>query len=284
MKYENIYELIDQAKSLPPSPEILPKLLNVLDDEQATYWEIARLIHLDQSLTSQVLTWSNSGYYGYLDRSSDIEEAIGRVGIGEIYKLVGIIMSKRLMDKSSVFYGLDPGQMWENSLAGAFAMEALSFKTGENSNMSYTVGLLHGIGKIVIDQISEGSYEKVFELVEEKEVSLVEAEREVVGFDHAQVGEALLRKWNFQEEICQAIGAQFSPKKAGQLGQTYAYMMNVAHFLVSALGQNYGRSAMAFELDGESLSKLGMAEMDLQLMMINVQEKIEEVKSQLQLV
>lgn len=281
MKYDDIYKLIDQAKNLPPSPEILPKLLKVLEDDHATYWQIAKLVHLDQALTSQVLTWSNSGYYGYLDRSSDIEEAIGRVGLGEIYKLVGIIMSKRLMNKPCSFYGLDAGQLWENSLAGAFSMEALSHKTGENPNISYTIGLLHGVGKIVIDQVCPDTYPKVFELIQEKGASLLDAEKEVVGWNHAEIGGALLRKWNFQEEICQAVENQYVPKQARESGKNLAHMMNIGHFLISSLGQNFGRNAMAIELDPNSLKLLNITESELQVLLINIQEKIEEVKSQL---
>lgn len=281
MKFQDIYTLIDQAKNLPPSPEILPKLLRVLEKEDSTYWEIARYIQLDQALTSQILTWSNSGYYGYLDRSSDIQEAIGRVGIGEIFKIVGMIISKRIMNKASEFYAADAQQLWENSLAGAFSMEALSYKTSINTNISYTTGLLHGIGKIVIDQVCPKSYNDVFELINKKNYSIIQAEKEIIGFNHAEIGGALLRKWNFQEEICQSIADQYSPSSCGASGKTLAYMLNVSHFLIASLGQNHGRSAMSVPLDSNALKFLNLPEKDLQLMLINIQDKINDVKAQL---
>ena len=113
-------------------------------------------------------------------------------------------------------------------------------------------------------------------------VSVIQAERGVIGWNHAEVGEGLLEKWNFQREIFIPIGSQYEPTKSRDYKKV-ASMMNVSHFLVSALGQSYGRDAMAVELSGEALDMVGMAEADLQMTIIEVQEKIEQIKSQLQL-
>lgn len=273
-----VSEIISKAIKLPPSPEILPKLLNVLQDTESTYWEIAKLIHLDQSLTAQVLNWSNSGYYGYSEKSVNIEEAIGRVGTKEVYKLVGLVMGKRLMKDKVEFYGLDAGQLWETSLAAAFSMEALAHRVGEDSNVCYTIGLLHSIGKLVIGQVCEKGYEEVFRKVEEDDISLVKAEDEVIGCNHAQVGEALLVKWNFKSDVSEPVGYQYRPSLA-QKYPTTAAMMNLTHFILSGVGQNFGRSSHAFEVDPNVLEKLGIAESDLQVILMEALAKIEEVKS-----
>lgn len=281
MKAPNIETLIEKAKNLPPSPQILPKLLALLQDQNSTYWEIAKLIQLDQSLASQVLTWSNSGYYGYAEHSINIEEAIARVGLGEIYKLVGIVMSKRLLNQPSKFYALDPGQLWENSIAAAFSMEELALKIGEDTARSYTIGLMHGIGKIVINQACD-CYEAVFKLVETKGYTLIDAEREVIGFHHAQVGEALLKKWDFPENVTEPIGFQYHPMGSKNFKKA-ASLMNVSHYVVSALGQNYGREAMAFAIDSKALDLVSISEEALQMLLIEVQERLMSIKSQLQI-
>lgn len=273
-----VSDILSKSIKLPPSPEILPKLLHVLQDSESTYWEIAKLVHLDQSLTAQVLNWSNSGYYGYAEKSVDIEEAISRVGTKEIYKLVGIVMGKRLLKDPISFYGLDAGQLWETSLAAAFSMEALALRVGEDSNACYTIGLLHGIGKLAIGQACEEGYEKVFDLVEKENITLAEAEERVIGCNHAQVGQRLLEKWNFKSDVSEPVGYQYKPLTAQNYPKASS-MMNLTHFIISGVGQNFGKSANAFEVDPNVLESLGISENDLQLILIDSLSKIEDVKT-----
>lgn len=275
-----IDEIIRNASNLPPSPQILPKLLTVLQSSDSTYGEIAKLINLDQSLTSQVLTWSNSGYYGYVQKSVDMEEAISRVGVNEIYKLIGIVMVKRLADYEVSFYGLDPGELWENSLAAAFSMEVLAQRVAANVNVAYTVGLLHAMGKFVIGQACGNAYEDIFRAVEEEKLSLIHAEEKVIGHNHAQVGCALLEKWNFPKSVTHPIEYQYKPFAAKDY-KNLAYMINFAHFVMASIGETRGHHSLAFEVDEKVFEQLSISPEDVQRTILEVHEKVEEIKREL---
>lgn len=276
----SVEDLIAKAKNLPPSPEILPKLLTVLQDDESTNWEVARLISLDQSLTSQILTWSNSGFYGFSSPSFDIEEAIARVGMNEIYKLVGIVIGKRLTNQSAEFYGLDQGELWENSLGAAFSMETIANRIGEDATICYTIGLLHSIGKIVIDQTCHDAYPEVFKLVEEQQLPLIQAEEQVIGFNHAQVGAALLHKWNFRKNVCEPVQYQFTPSASISYRKSCC-LMNLCHLITTSIGHNFGRASMAFTVDPVSLQETQLNENDLQMVIMDSHQKILDIKSQL---
>ena len=277
----SLEDLVSKAKDLPPNPDILPKLLDKLSDPDSTNWEIAKLINYDQTLTSQVLTWSNSGFYGYVEPSASIEEAIQRVGMREIYKLVGIIMGKRLTEQPVNFYGLQGGELWENSLGGAFAMEALATHLGDcDLNVAYTAGLLHGIGKIVIGQACENSYQDVFDCVEAEKIPLIQAEKKIIGYNHAEVGEYLLKNWRFPSVIYDSIGKQYTPSKA-VFSNRLAQMLNLMHYVISGIGYNHGKDSLAFTLEPGIKEALSLSDTKLQMIFIESRTRLEDVKDQL---
>lgn len=275
-----IKEILADEKQLPPSPQILPKLLKVLQSDEGTSWEIVELARVDQTLTAQVLAWSNSAFYGFSESCDDLETAISRIGLKELYKLVGMLVSKRLVGKKMACYALDESQLWENSIATAFCMELLANKLGEDPSECYTIGLLHAIGKTIINQCLSNQYEKVFALISEKKISMEDAETAVFGFNHAELGQALLEKWNFPKIISETVGFQFKPLQCTHFTKI-ACMMHVSNWIVAALGQNHGKDSWAITINEDAFKKLGLTENEIQQTLLDAHEKIDAIKAQL---
>ncbi|OIO60866.1 MAG: hypothetical protein AUJ82_00415 [Verrucomicrobia bacterium CG1_02_43_26] len=276
-----IQEILADDKQLPPSPQILPKLLTILQGGEGTSWEIVELARVDQALTAQVLAWSNSAFYGFSEPCDDLETAISRIGLRELYKLVGMIISKRLVGSKVACYVLDEGQLWENSIACAFCMEILATKLGENPSECYTIGLLHAIGKTVINQCVDKEYDNVFALIDEKMIPLNQAEQEVLGFNHAQLSQALLEKWKFPQVISEAVGFQYDPRGISPKYSKFAWMMHLANWIAAGIGHNPGRDSWALDVLPETFEKLSLSETLLHSILLDVHEKIDSVKSQL---
>ena len=110
----------------------------------------------------------------------------------------------------------------------------------------------------------------------------MKAEQKVLSFDHAEAGWALLKKWNFQVEISEPIGRQYDPLKESFF-KPYACMMNVTHGYIATLGQSFGNYGMALEVEPKAVEELGITEEIMQLSLITIQEKLEQIKQQLQL-
>jgi len=106
--------------------------------------------------------------------------------------------------------GLDLDKFWRHSIATALAARSLARVLRVSEDEAFTAGLLHDIGRLVLAS-SYREYAEVIELAHNDDCSLVEAEREVLGVDHALVGEALARQWRFSPEIQSAVAGHHMP-------------------------------------------------------------------------
>ncbi len=271
-------ELIAQTERLLPSPQVLPRLLTVLESDDANAWDIVELVKLDPALTTQVLALSNSAYYGFSSSSTDLEEAVNRLGFRELYKLVSLILCKKLIGGGGLdAYLLAEGQLWEHSLATALAAENIAGMAGEASSLAYTVGLMHCIGKMAINQLGADLYESVYEKIETEGLTMLEAEREVLGFDHAAASAALLKHWKFPEEACLPIEHQYVPASAsGHQGMTS--VLHAAVYAAALIGANHGRDAWAFHLDESALKRARQTSDSIQQVVIQVVDRLDDVK------
>jgi HD-like signal output (HDOD) protein len=131
---------------------------------------------------------------------------------------------------------------------GGFIMEQMAQDLGEDATSAYTIGLLHGIGKLVISSHPTLEYADVFEAVEKKGISVTDAERLVWGVSSPEVGAELLRRWSFPDAIVVPILNQDRPARAPSY-RKQACMLHLSIWTVAALGLNHGKDAWAMTAD-----------------------------------
>lgn len=274
----NFDAIISQVKRLPPNPQIMLKLLRLLQDINTDPNDIVELIRVDTSLTAQVLRLSNSAYYGVVTPSYNLEEAINRIGFRETYKLVGVVCSSQIFNTPVQSYYLESDQLWENSIAAALVMECVAQRIGTDASHAYTIGLLHAIGKLIINQVMSEKYADVYALIEKEKMAVIEAETKVFGFNFAQLGMALLKKWNFPPEIYEPIEYQFSPMEA-PTHTMHACALHLAACIVGGIGYNHGRDAWAFKPTEDALKKLDLKPDDLERFLMQIHDRMTDIKA-----
>ncbi len=276
----NLEELIEKVDDIPPGVQVLPKLQNLLRNDDYSFDEIVELIKIDPSLTAQVLRLSNSAYYGYVVRIVDIEEAVGKIGMQEVCKLVAMVCSLELLRDAQPVCCLDEGQLWEQSFASGVIMEKMAWVTGQNPSVAYTIGLLHSLGKVVINKYLSDSYDMVFHYLEEEGMSLTDSERKVLGFDHAEIGASLLKSWDFSPEIYTPIQYQYSPMEVSEF-KAPTCMMHLSNWIVASMGLNHGKDAWAFECNPKAAQEIDVSSDALAGYLIDAHEKLKEVQSRI---
>lgn len=226
--------VISELNDIPPAAQILPKLMQTLRDPQSDAQDIVKLLKVDVSLSTQILRYASSSLFGSISPASGLEEAIQRIGFREINRLVSIAASKGLLNQELSSYNSEKGELLQESLATAQIMHALGQATrNELSDTFYTTGLLHCIGKIAIDQhlqkrgltlYSNGAHIDLDDI--DPSIAL-QRERQLLGFDHAQAGSALLAQWGFAPQIIEALREQYSLEEPLQHPQL-TYCLNLA--------------------------------------------------------
>lgn len=223
--------IIAQVKRLPATPQLLPKLMQVLKDPTASSEEIVEMVKLDLSVAAQVQRLSNSTYYGFSDSSRDLNQAISRIGMQETYKLVAAVLSQQMSARPVNLPGLSGRRIWESSIASALTMETLAHFLDHEVVNAYSIGLFHNIGIILISHADATTYAECLKKAADENISLTDAEQLVLGWDHAHAAAVLLRQWKFPESIVEPIEKQYLPHEAQEHSEEAA-MMTLTHYLI----------------------------------------------------
>ena len=224
--------IVRDIESLPPMPANVVRLMRALENPKASASTIADLLSLDQALTANVLRMANSALLGYGPTCASVQEAVVRVGFERIRSIMlGAAVAERLSQPLSG-YQLASDDLWHHAVVAAstarYFASALRYP---NQEEAYIAGLLHDIGKVVLDRHMREAYQAVVTLMSEEELQMWQAEERVFGIDHGAVGGLMAANWQFPASLVNAIKHHHWPSFAGQSHQPLAALVNLANAL-----------------------------------------------------
>ena len=269
---------INQVKTLPPAPRLLPELLTVLRHDNVDCSKVVELITFDPALTAKVLQTCNSTFFGASERVEDLQEAIARIGFNQIYRIVAAAIGERTLGAAQKGYGIARGELWRHSAVAAVAAQVIAHDLGEEENVPFTAALLHDIGKLVLAGAMEGARARMREETEENHQSLLEAEKKILGVEHAEVGGRVLARWNFPDNLVAAVWHHHDPRKAAPHEHLAAYVY-LGNMIAHLLGHGYGHQAYALTGRIEALEMLKVTPDGFAEYMIQTQVRWEKVQS-----
>lgn len=254
-----IDDYLSRVKQLPPAPRILPELLQLLRRSDVDADKVVNLIRYDPALTAGVLQLANSAFFGSARPADDLSEAVTRLGFQQVYILVAAVSGARNLSPAQKGYGMASGDLWRHSATSAVAAQIIAKELGDDVDLVFTATLLHDIGKIILSDTLESAYSVIVHETSQNKYPLIEVERRVLGFDHAQLGGRLLAKWNFPVSLVAAVEHHHQPDLAGEHKRLAAYA-HVGNILAYSLGQGYGNAAYAMEPSAAAFKILGLGE------------------------
>lgn len=253
----SLKSVCDKAASLPCAPDLVPMILPLLENPDASNSVLSDLISRDPGTSAAVLRLANSVYFGR-GKCGSLDEAFLRLGTQEISRLlVGGIVG-RWASAPVEGYGWEPGDLCTHSFTVAIAADVIARERGEACQKeAYTAGLLHDIGKLGMAHACGQHFDLVRKRQEISDLSWRELEREVFGFDHTEVGAALLRRWNFPLSLVQVV--EFYPRPQSVTGpdRSLVLLVHAAKNLAINIGQGVGEDGFSNELDATLLLEEG---------------------------
>jgi len=181
-KRSDLKKIIMDTKTLPTLPSVIHKLNSLSDNDKSSVQEMARIVSSDQVLSARILRLANSPSYGFY-RVSTIANAMILLGVNVVKSLALSSAIFAIMEKESV-------GLWEHSLGVSLSANLIARKLGlPECEEIATAGLLHDIGKVIISLKCSDAENDILQLVHERQIYIMEAEREIIGTDHAEVGE-----------------------------------------------------------------------------------------------
>lgn len=194
-----------RVERLYSTPPVLAKASRLLSRPEVSLDQVVELIQLDPSLTADVVRISNSAMFSRGEASGGLREAVGRLGFGEVRRVLTLSLSKNVFGKGLANYGVTADEYWQDSVVGALWMAVLARRRGVDPEDAYLIGILHAIGKVLINEVLEDIGWSVFW---DGRGPVEDWEREFVGFTHAEAGALLLAHWGFPENVSETIRRQ----------------------------------------------------------------------------
>lgn len=225
-KRKEVKKKLRKLEGLPTLPPIVQKLNQMIEDERTSLNQIAELIEKDQVITTKVLRLANSAFYGFPRKVSTVQQAM---------MLLGVNVLRILIMTSSIFeiiHREDVG-LWEHSVGVAACAKILAEHLDVKDPQEITTaGLLHDLGKVVEKVAFKEDYEEILRLVAEG-VEPLEAEKRVLGLNHAEIGAFLMSQWNIPERLIEAVLAHHNFDLTKKYKKESA-LLHLADFLVHA--------------------------------------------------
>lgn len=253
MNFDSAQDLVEHSSELFSLPDIYFQVNQMLRDQHCSISEIGEVISHDPALSGRLLRVVNSPFYGFQSRIDTISRAIAVVGIDDLYNMV---IATCVIDRFSrvPIELINMTDFWMNSIHCGIVTKLLAKNSAVlHSERLFLIGLLHDLGSLLIYQQLPDLAKQILISIDNDRTLLPELENARLGFNHADVSQALLKSWFLPESLHQVIGQHCNP----HLAQTYkldTYLLNLATRLVNA--QNHGEPLedMVADLDESILS------------------------------
>lgn len=209
-----IRDKVQTILQLPALPAIAEEVVEMVENPRTSAAQLGKVISADQGLTTKVLKIANSAFYGFPRKISTVDFAIIVLGFDALREIViSISLVSALQKKGNAEF--DTQGFWDHAIySGAIARRLardLGYRvTGE----VFVGGLLHEMGISILHQHFNSEYAKIVRMVNETEMTWLEAEKKVLGATHAEMGGWLAERWNFPNTLVEAIAKHHAPLDA----------------------------------------------------------------------
>lgn len=231
-KRKAVKKRLRKLEGVPTLPPIVQRLNQMIEDERVSLNQIAEIIEKDQVITTKVLRLANSAFYGFPRKVSTVNQAMMFLGINVLKILIMTSSIFEIIHKEDV-------SLWEHSIGVAACARIISEKANipEPQEIA-TAGLLHDLGRVIEMVTFKEEFTAIKMLVEKGEDAL-NAERSILGIDHAEIGAFLMTQWNLPERLIEAVQAHHFLENAKKYKKEAA-CLHLADLLVHARG--YGKT------------------------------------------
>ncbi|MGD1107165.1 MAG: HDOD domain-containing protein [Terracidiphilus sp.] len=218
---------------LPPFPQVAVRVLQLANNENVQLHQLCDLISTDPAFASEVLTVSNSLLYAPRYPSTTILQAVAVLGANTLQGMCMTVGVRAYLGKAMSYPAMR--DLWRHNLACAIIAGRIAEAGSLDKEIAYTAGILHDVGRMALAAIQPKAYAALLEKHRGAPASMLEAERELFGWDHCEVGRQLIGDWKLPENFEAVVADHHSERRtdgAWDLGE----VVKVSCAMASVLG------------------------------------------------
>ncbi len=253
-KRERTTKIISNILNLNVIPKVVFELMKILDNPNTTAHELNKIISKDQALVTKILSVANSPLYGLQRKVSTIDFAILVLGFKELKSIISVISISDALKNKTDKYLNQKEFMLHSYMVGSASKKIAKDMGFQNSGEAFIAGFLHDIGISIVHRYLHSNFALIYDLMETQKMTFRDAEIEVNGMTHEEIGSFLLEKWNFPAEICDAVLNHHNPGRS-QLSPAMASIVSVADYMTQSLKVGELKLDKDSHLDDYTLSK-----------------------------
>ncbi len=251
---------VQKIKELPTIPTTAREVLNLTNDPLLSIHELMSIVENDPAITAKILSVSNSAFFGYPVKTTKLDDAIMRIGFNNVKSIaVGISVLSFMGDgkKSS-----DYMRLFNHSVAVGLTAQfiARTLKMGNSEDIMID-GLLHDLGYLTLNRYFPEIYGEIINALESTG-SLLEAEKDVLSYTHADIGYWLADQWHLPKTIMDTILYHHIPSLA-RTNQKQVAVVHIADYITSKNIFSPIEGDAEYPLDPSSFDILTISDNDL---------------------
>lgn len=256
---------------------VLDEIEAVLESPQCSLASVGEAIEKDPDLTARLLKLGNSAFYGFSTRLSTVAEAVSLIGIQQVQDL---ILASSIIDQ---FDGIPPEYInmesfWRHSLACGTCARILALERRlPKADKFFVAGLLHDVGRLVLFLQAPAAARRVFDYYHAERTLLKDAEKQVLGFDYADIAQALLQRWRYPEVLTNAVGHHRGSGLQSQMRIEQA-VVQFSDYLVNAMQMGSSGERLIPPLQSKTWELLGLSDPSLETLISTIDEQMEAVE------
>ncbi|MBN1341430.1 MAG: HDOD domain-containing protein [Phycisphaerae bacterium] len=280
---ERLRQLVEHISDVATLPAVFAKIMEVVNEPEACAADLKAVVECDPALTSRVLKRVNSAYFGLPTRIGSLQTAISLLGFNAVRNLALTVSVSDLFKDDVQVHTYSRLGLWKHMVSAAICARMIARRTSmAQFEDAYLGGLLHDIGIVFFDQHAPESFRKTLaQLSEERELRF--CERDVVGFDHAELGSAVAEKWRFPELIVQCVRWHHFVPRCPETARKVTATVELANFLCTQKGAGAVCLKYKPRLRSNLLAELGLSRDDLRVLWEDMDKELESARDLLNL-
>ncbi len=258
---KDIFSTIDQLK---PVPQTALKIFRMFHSGQNDISDITRELSKDQVLSGQTLKLCNCALFSGRIKIDTLKDAVLLLGENMLIKSVITAAVNTYYNQTGTSgYSLCKGGLFFHAVGVAATAEKIAEKCDDaNTKMAYIMGLLHDIGKVVLDQYVADGSPLLFRKLSQKSIPMVDAEKKILGITHSEAGALLAKQWNFSDAMSEIIKLHHHPEKATK-NKSLVYIIYLADLLMEKFNAGFDLEKMQTDSLEKALDHIGLTMADL---------------------
>jgi HD-like signal output (HDOD) protein len=276
----DIDQVIDRAYELEPLPAHISRLAALISDDEIDLEEVESVVETDSALSARVLRAANAALSGDQRPASNIKEALPVLGAGTVLAIGVSIAARAHLQQSCPQYGMCEGELWEHSFASALAAGmAPTYAHAAIPPEAHASALLHDIGKQIIAKFIAPDVERILRMAQKDGgLTALQAESEVLGMHHGELGGLLAQHWRLPERMVRAVIHHHEPPAQADAVCDVVYLSNI----VAKTACGHAMQNVDFELCDTVRNRLSLTPENQTRWCADLKEKIKTVDCAIQ--